>query len=365
MKITLEMLRKLEYEILAALGVSEEDAKIGAATLNRAEARGVDSHGISMLEQLYLPLAKAGVIDPKAVAAIENETQSIAVMNGHNGFGVITAPKGMLLAIDKAKKTGIGAVSVKESGHFGVAAHFSMLAAEQGLVGIAISNTVCCMIPFGGKDPVLGNSPWSVAFPACSKYPNPIVMDLAMSVGTNGKVLMLKRNGKPLPTSWAVDADGLPTDDIDYVLHEPRLQPVGGPKGYCIGIMWELICAAVSGGAFGRTIGTYSLRPNAGPPRPERVCHMFIALDISKFRPLEDISETVDDFVEMIKNCEPAKGVDEILLPGEIENRITLERQSGFFEMNQDVIEAALRAAKAVGLVDARCTAEELFKQRN
>jgi LDH2 family malate/lactate/ureidoglycolate dehydrogenase len=226
----------------------------------------------------------------------------------------------MKLAIEKAKQHGVGYVSVRGSNHYGAAAHFSMMALPEDMIGITgtIGSTLI-MSPWGGTDPLLGNNPFSTAIPALKK--DPIVMDMANSVVAKGKVFMAMKTNQMIPESWALAPDGTPTTDPNQA-YLGTLRPVGDHKGYGLTLVSGILSSVLSDGSFGKDIE--DLYEEFA--RPQNVGHYMQAINISAFTDPVKFKTRVDGIIDLMHNSAKRTGVEEIFVPGEIEAR-TARRQ--------------------------------------
>jgi LDH2 family malate/lactate/ureidoglycolate dehydrogenase len=215
----------------------------------------------------------------------------------------------MNLAISKAKNTGIGLVTAQNSNHCGAASSLSMLALEHGMVGFCASTSHPGVAPYGGISRVLGNHPLSYAIPA--KNEPPVVLDMACGVSAWGRVATMRLYGKKLTDDWVLDADGKPTDDPAKA---QVLLPFGGVKGYALAVVMDALTGPLSGG-----IATCRRGKVESPPEKQAAGHIFYAINIDCFVPLEEFKEEIDLAIQTIRNSRRAEGVDRIYLPGEIE----------------------------------------------
>lgn len=356
-KVTREQLEKLGYDTLLSFGLSESDAKQGSETLNASDVRGVDTHGVARL-LMYDNFIENEMVNTDAKLTIVKESESTLCLDANHGLGIVMAPKAVEMCIEKAKKSGACVASVKNSGHFGIAGYYAEKMAKEGMIGIAMSNSIPIVAPFGGRGRVLGNSPFSIAFPAGNKYTDPIMLDMACSQVALGKLEMAIRAGREIPKGWAVDEKGLHTSDPQVGFDKGALLPFGGPKGYCLAVLIEMMSSVLPGGGYGEDVHFYT----AEKGQKENISHTFIAIDVSKFRPLEDIREDVDKYADRLKSTEPAEGVDEVFLPGEIEANNYHKRIAKDFEISPVVLEEILAIAIRKGRLGEDATIEDLLK---
>lgn len=292
------------------LGVGAEDATILADNLVEADLRGVHTHGSSLILG-YSRRLRSGGTRPHGRLTIVHDAPAVATVDGGDGIGQVIGARAMRLAIDKARQTGIGAVSVRHSNHFGAAASYSMLALPHDMIGFATTNAGARIPPVGGASAVVGNNPLSYAIPAGAQ--RPIVLDMAQSVVAAGKIGMALRKGEPIPLGWALDREGRPTEDPREGL-AGLLVPIAGPKGFGLALVMD----ALSGGLSAASVGLDLSGPRPDG-RPAGVCHFFMAIDVASFAPVEEFKARVDKLIRDTKAARRAPGVEEIYLPGEIE----------------------------------------------
>ncbi|UTB33657.1 MAG: L-sulfolactate dehydrogenase [Methanobacterium sp. ERen5] len=311
MNITAEQERSIITGILKCMKVSDEDASIVADVTVDADLKGFSSHGIGRFPQ-YIKGLKAGTIDPEAELSIENETDSMALINGNHKFGHVVTYTAMEIAINNAKKNGIGMVGVHDSNHFGVAGYYSDMAIMNDMIGMVIANTEPAVAPIGGKVPIIGTNPVAIGIPSNKNY---VSVDMATSASARGKLLEAKRKGEKIPENVALDADGNPTIDPEEAL-KGSILPFGAHKGYALSFMIEILAGPLVRAAFGKQV-TGTADPNAMCTKGDLV----MAIDPSKFSDLEEFKEQVDDFVEEIRNS------GNVFIPGDMEVKNIKDRK--------------------------------------
>lgn len=354
--VSVEQLYKIAFDTLMSFGFNEEESRHGAEVLFASDLRGVDSHGVARLE-FYDTMISKGMINKNAKLQVISETAAAAYLDAENGLGIVMAPQAMDKCIEKAKQAGIGMVSVKNGGHFGIAGYYALKAAKQGMIGITFANSAAVMTAFGGRGTVLGNSPVSIAFPKGADGIDPVMLDMACSEVAYGKIQIAERKGEKLPPGWAVDEFGLQTDDPQDVLARPgSLLPFGGPKGYCLAVLLEMMAAVLPGANTGVDVGwikTEGMKENLG--------YMFIAIDVNQIRPIKEVEKDIEYYTTKLKNTEPAKGRSEVFLPGEIEHMNMKKRMQEGFDLNYNVAKDLLMLAKKYNRLDKDATIEDLF----
>ena len=308
--------------LLVAHGLSERDAATVAGALVRADLRGVDTHGLSLLAE-YLERIRLGLINSHPMLTPREAGLAARHLDGQDGLGFVVATRAMDEAMTLARSTGIAAVSVFRSSHYGMAANYVLQAAEDGMIGIAFTNASRGLPPHGSREPILGTSPLAFGIPVRSGPP--IVLDMSPAVAARGKIRQALRRGQDIPLGYAIDADGSPTTDPAKAL-EGLLLPVGGPKGSGLALMMDILGGVISGSAFGGRVGNRHWDFD----RPQDVGHLLIAMRPDLFIPLGEYYDRMEWLIERIHTSEPAAGFDEVLLPGELEHREEqLRRRTG------------------------------------
>jgi LDH2 family malate/lactate/ureidoglycolate dehydrogenase len=311
-------LRSFCSDCLEALGATREDAKTISTVMIEADMRGIESQGIIRLPT-YVNRVKAGALNPKPNIRIIKKSSTTALLDGDAGFGHVLGVKAMKMAIDKAKDMGIGIVAVRNGSHLGAMAFYSMLALPHDMIGFATTNGAAVMPAWGGASRAIGNNPVCYAIP--TDYEFPIVLDMAQSVVGLGKLRVAAKKGEKIPINWATDAQGNPTDDPNEGLKGGALLPIGGPKGYGLSVVMDVLCGVLTGSLFGKDCA------HKEDLRPEGCGHFFEAINIESFMPAKEFKERVNSLIKQLKGSEKASNVKEILLPGEIEGRMKKERE--------------------------------------
>lgn len=304
--------------IFEKLGLAPTDAQMVVNSLIAADLRGVNSHGVLRIP-IYASRVVHGVVSAKPNIVVERDDGATAVLNANNTFGQIAATMAMELAMKKAKMYGIGCVGVCQSHHYGTAGYFAQMAADKNMIGISMSNTSPSMMPPGGQKNMVGNNPISFSVPA-GGYP-PIVFDMATSAVAQGKIQLAAKRNVPLQPGWALDKNGKPTTDPLEGL-TGSLCPVGGPKGYGLALIIDIMSGILTGAGFGAGVSALT---NVFD-RTQNCGHLLIAIDIEKFVDLVSFKKNVDIYIRNLKESPRAEGVDEIFVPGEIEENCRKKR---------------------------------------
>jgi LDH2 family malate/lactate/ureidoglycolate dehydrogenase len=322
-------LKSFVSDVLANVGVARPDAETVADVLVAADLRGVESHGVARLESYYVSRIRSGKLEAKPNVTVARETPSSIVLDAGNGLGHPAGKRAMLAVIEKAKQNGSAFGAVRNSNHFGIAGYYAMLALEHDLIGIASTNSVRYGAPTYGKSIMLGTNPFAYAIPA-DKEPD-FVFDFATTTVPRGKLEVYQRKEKQLNPGWAIDAQGNPTTSPAEALRGALL-PLGGfgvdnggHKGYGLGLLVDILCGVLSGGAFGNDLPL----PSSGP-EPGKISHFFGAFRIDGFRDAEAFKRDLDRELRAFKESDKVPGQERIYVAGEIEYEKTLfHRQNG------------------------------------
>jgi LDH2 family malate/lactate/ureidoglycolate dehydrogenase len=324
------------------LGVPEQDAKLLADTLVQADLWGHQSHGVMRLSW-YAARIEAGVMQAKTSPEYAVDAGALALIDGHDGIGQVLAATAAREAIVRAKKHGVGVVSLRNSNHFGTAMYYTLMAARDGCVAFLSTNASPAMAPWGGRRKSIGTNPWSLAAPA-GKYP-PMVLDIANTAVARGKVYLAKTKGLPIPLGWAINALGEPTTDPQEAI-DGNILPLAEHKGYAIAMMMDVLSGVLTGSSFGSAVtGPYQFDRRSG-------CgHLMIALNIEAFQPLGTFNARMEELIEQTKAVPRASGFDEILYPGEPEARSDTRSREQGLEFPKDTLADLRKVAERMGLV--------------
>jgi L-2-hydroxycarboxylate dehydrogenase (NAD+) len=317
-------------EIFIKIGCSEKEANDAAKVLLSADLRGVDSHGIARLSG-YIRLWQAGRINAKPHLKIIHETPSTAVVDGDAGLGLVVAPYAMKVAIDKARAAGTGWVSVQNSNHFGIAGIHAMMALEEDMIGIAMTNASPLVAPTFSTERLLGTNPIAVAIPAGNQAA--FVADMATTTAANGKLEILQRKNMPAPHGWIQDKEGNISTNQHEVKEGGALLPLGGTreqgshKGYALGSIVDIFSGVLSGANYGPWVPPFvSFLPVADDLPGKGIGHFFGAMRIDAFRPAADFKQHMDHWIERFKNAQAIAGEERVLIPGDPEREMEQER---------------------------------------
>lgn len=343
-EVKIDELRKFSVQALIKSGVPEGNAIITTDTLITTDMFGVITHGIRNLGQ-YIQKMEAGGLDAKAEPSIVCEGPAFAIMNGNKALGMVSGCRAMNMAIEKAKQCGIAYVGVKNSCHFGAAGYYANLAAEEGLIGLAMSNTDPVIAVPNGASKAIGTNPFSFACPMGDG--KSIFLDVALSSVAALKVIMAKEKGMDIPDTWLIDKDGLPTTDSSLFPQEASLQPMAAHKGYGLAVLVEILSAVITGAGMLSEISSWNLDMssvnNAG--------HAFIAIDVKQMMPENEFYKRISQVANELKNGPKAKGKDKIFLPGEMEwEKREKAIESGILEITDAMAESLKSLSETMGI---------------
>ena len=336
-----DRLRDFAAEVYRCHAVPEADARLCADTLVQADLWGHQSHGVMRLSW-YVDRLRSGVCAADARPDLVVDAGAVAVMDGHDGMGQALTARAMEQAIERAKAHGIGAVALRNSGHFGTAMYFTLMAARAGCVGFLATNASPSMAPWGGREKRVGNNPWSWAAPAGRHAP--MVLDIANTGVARGKIYLAKQKGLPIPEGWALDAAGAPTTDPAAAI-DGIVLPMAGHKGYAIAVVMDMLSGILSGSGSGTGVaGPYQAQKRSGAGQ------FMLALDIGKFQPAEAFAARMEAMIAELKAVPLAQGSDAVFYPGEIEARNDVRNRRDGLRLPDDTIADLRRLARETGV---------------
>lgn len=341
-------------------GVPAADAVVCADVLITSDKRGIDSHGIGRLKPIYIDRIADGIQNPVTNFEIVRETETTAVVDGHDGMGHVIGVRSMRMAIEKAKRYGLGMVAVRNSTHYGISGYYSLMAIEAGQIGITGTNARPSIAPTFGVENMLGTNPLTIGCPTDEAFP--FVIDCATSVTQRGKIELYDRLGKTMPPGWVVGSDGRTRTDPgqtlkDLVAGTAALTPLGGLgedgggyKGYGYATVVEILSAALQDGSYLKGLLGYE----DGKKVPYHLGHFFLAIDIEHFVPLPLFKAIAGDICRQLRSSEKAPGHDRIWTAGEKEHDAWLERRDRGVPVNAPLRRDCNAMRKAMGLTQHR-----------
>ena len=339
-KWSYELLHGFCMDAFEKFGFTEAEANIIQDVLLTADLYGIESHGMQRMVRYHKCIEK-GMIHVDAKPEVVFETPVSAVVDGHDGMGQLIGHFAMELAIEKAKKSGVGIVSARNSNHYGIAGYYANMACKEGLIGFSCTNSEAIMVPTFGRKAMIGSNPIACVMPA---EPYNFFFDASTTVVTRGKLEMYNKAEKPLPVGWALDKDGRPTTD-PAAGRAGSLVPIGGAKGSGLAIMVDVLCGILSGGPYGPHLHDLYVMDE-----PQGVSHFLGAIDIAHFIEPAAFKSALSAMSREIKALKKADGVEEIFLPGERSGRKAEENAANGIEVPQPVYEELLELGKPYGL---------------
>jgi LDH2 family malate/lactate/ureidoglycolate dehydrogenase len=334
-------LRDFVAALYRAAGLPPDDARLVADSLVMADLWGHSSHGV-MRAPWYIDRLRSGVMQAVTRPKMLVDAGAIAVMDAEDGVGQVVARQAMQDAVRRAKAHGVGVVSVRNSNHHGALGYFTRLAAAEGCIGILTTNGSPAMAPWGGREKLVGNNPWSVAAPAGRHAP--MMLDIANTVVARGKIFLARQKGLPIPAHWAIDAEGQATTDPVSALGGVIL-PMAEHKGYAISVMMDVLSGVLSGsGILDEVSGPYQAEKRS------RCGHMFLALNIAAFGPEAAFADRMEQMVAKIKAVPRVPGCEEVFYPGEIEARNEARNRTEGLDLPEQTRAGLISTAASLGV---------------
>ncbi|MCC6454001.1 MAG: Ldh family oxidoreductase [Caldilineaceae bacterium] len=335
-RIQVEALRELVSKIFEQVGMDAADADLLADSLVFADLRGIHSHGVLRVPEYVEKLTTKGV-DPRGKPYIVKAFGGCVVVDGGNSMGQIGMHFAMNEVIARAEDHGIAAAAIRGSNHSGAMAYFAIQALPHDMIGIATTNALPTMAPWGGAEKIVGINPLGVAIPTSAELP--IVHDAAFSGSSHGKIRIYQQKGSPIPEGWALDKDGHPTTDPSAAI-EGLLRPIGEFKGVSLALIMGILSSMLSGAAYGLELGNMEEGPRAGQDG-----HFVAAIKIAAFEEVERFKARVDQAIRQIHDVRKAPGFDRTYAPGELEQLREQEYQRHGIPLNDVTLADLQRVA--------------------
>jgi len=309
-------------EMLMKVGMPKEDAAWYAYTIAKTNLRGMDSHGILRIPN-YLNRIKCGAINATPNMEVTQIAPAVTMVDANNAAGCISSKKAMECAIENAEKFGVGIAAVKNSNHFGAGAPYAQLAVDRGMIGIVLTNVPTLITAPGAKKKLVGNNPIGIGVPTYSEHP--FMLDMSLSVVAEGKLRFAAAKGSKIPTTWAADENGQPTDDPVAAL-KGFLLPISGFKGLGLAYVVDILCGVITSGIFADKIKSMYRNPED----PSQVGHMMMAINLDAFLSREEMKEHMDYYHKYLEAAPLVEGAAPLCFPGEIENNCEkVRRETG------------------------------------
>ena len=337
-KWSYDTLREFSQDAYVRFGFSKEESKTITDVLLLSDLYGIESHGMQRMVRYHMGIKK-GMIDVSAKPEVVFETPLSAVIDGRDGMGQLVGRRSMELAIKKAKESGVGIVTVRNSNHYGIAGYYAKMACDEGLIGFSFTNSEAITVPTFGKTVMLGTNPIACAMPA---EPYPFFFDASTSVVTRGKLEIYNKAGKPMPEGWALDKNGLPSTDAADVLKNivekagGGIMPLGGSsetlgshKGYGFAMLCEIFSSILSLG----TTSNHAMQGGKGG-----ICHGFIAINPNLFGDPEAIKAALSKFLRELRDSPKADGQSRIYTHGEKEVAAVEDRMKNGIPVDENTM---------------------------
>ena len=287
MKKPAQELFRLGRTALERAGAHAGMAEAAARHLVQAEAQGLPTHGMSRVP-FYCSMLRNGRADGTAHPAMVSDRAAACLIDNRDGLPYVSVDWAVAEVIQRARRNGIAFAGVRNSSHVGVLGIHLLRVAEAGLVGFAFTNSPAAIPAWGGKKPLFGTNPVAAAFPR--RNADPIVIDLALTTVVRGRIMMAMRKGERIPEGWALDRHGKPTTDPKEAIENGSLFPIGGAKGAMLALMFELICASLTGAAIGPEADSFFAEQGNKP----RIGQAFIAIDPAALAGSDKFAERVE-----------------------------------------------------------------------
>jgi L-2-hydroxycarboxylate dehydrogenase (NAD+) len=337
-------------------GIPEKDADICTDILLESDRRGIESHGVNRFKPIYIDRIKAGIQKPVTKFEIIKETETTAVVDGHDGMGQVVGYNSMNLAIEKAKKHGMGMVAARNSTHYGIAGYYATMATKAGCIGITGTNARPSIAPTFGVENMLGTNPLTFGMPTDEKFP--FVIDCATSIIQRGRIEYYARIGKDSPAGTVIGRNGEALTDSVQILDDltnkkAALAPLGGIgdnlagyKGYGYATVVEILSSALQSGNFLKALNGIK----DGQKVPFGLGHFFIAINTDAFMGLEAFKKTAGEILRALRNSEKAPGQERIYTAGEKEYLVWQDRKDKGVPINEAVQKELIAIRDELGL---------------
>ncbi len=340
--IAIPRLRAFCQDAFEWAGLSPADAATGADALATTDAWGTFTHGSKVMRG-YLRRLKAGGLNPAGLPGVVSEGPAWAIVDGDSSLGMVTSVFAMNAAIAKARQTGIGYAGVRNSCHFGAAGYYAWLAARDGLIGLAMANDIPAVAAPGSRSAVTGSNPFAYAVPAARHQP--LMLDMSVATVAGGKVNAARERGEPIPATWLIGEDGLPTDDPASYPEHAVLTPAAAHKGYGLALLVETLAGCLTGAAI-----TWQIKAWMGGDLTQPTGHgaAFLALDCAAIGP--DLPGRIDELIDEVHAAPTAPGTEVLVVPGEFEWRRFAAAQEHGIALPSDVLASLRDSAEITGL---------------
>ncbi len=349
-KFQYQPLFELTQNIFEKTGLKKEEARQAADILMKAELRNISTHGLMRMPE-YINLWRTGRITTRPEYRVVRETPSTALVDGGKGLGLVTAPKAMKLAIEKAEKAGTGWVAVRNTYHYGIAGYYAMMALEHDMIGISMTNANPLVAPTFGLKGMLGTNPIAVAVPA--KEEPPFVADFATAAVARGKLDVWEEQGREAPEGVLQDKEGKVTKRPSALKEGGALLTLGGEpekgghKGFCMTAIVDILTAVLPGANFGPTVvPTLGYVKDKTGAEDKGIGHFFGAIRIDAFQTTDEFKEYMDQWITTFRKAEPVPGQEKVIIPGDPERESEKEKLANGIELSPKTLKNLKKIAE-------------------
>jgi len=333
-------LSEMMYEMFVKAGAPADEARIVSDHLIESSLMGHDSHGVWRASGYARGMQKG--VSPASNYEVVKETPATRVIDAKGGLGIVAAYRAMEGAVEKARQRTFGAVGVHRCGHCGRLGAFPVIAARAGMIGLCFLNGGARFTaPFGGTSRRLPPNPLAVAFPR--RAGESVMLDITTSVVAGGKIQVKQARGERLPEGWMIDAAGNAVDDPERFMKDAAVLPLGGfqfgHKGFGLGLVMEALAGGLT------WAGCSSEKPTRGASG-----FLAMAVQIEDFIPLSEFEQEIERLAEWVKSSDRMPGVNEILLPGDVEQRTRESRLREGIDVEEKTWEELVKTARELGV---------------
>lgn len=355
--ISWEIIKEFMTTAFIKIGIPNEDAVVCTDVLMEADRRGIDSHGVNRFKPIYIDRINDGILNPITNYEIVRETSTTAVVDGHNGMGMVISKKAMALAISKAKQFGMGMVVVRNSSHYGIAGYYATMATKAGMIGMTGTNARPSIAPTFGVENMLGTNPLTIGLPTDEDFP--FVIDCATSIIQRGKIEFYSKIGKDTPKGLVTSSEGKNLTDskqilVDLTEGKAALSPLGGfgetyagYKGYGYATVVEILSSALQAGNFLKMLTGVD---KEGNKKPYSLGHFFIAIDTEAFMGLDTFKKISGDILRELRSSKKAPGKTRIYTAGEKEYLAWLDRKDKGVPVNKAIIKDLIEVRDSLNI---------------
>lgn len=335
---TKDRLEAMATAMFVAGGLTDADAAVVASDLVAADMRGLYSHGVSRIP-MYLKRIRENCVKPRPDIRVDKVAHAALRVDGDDGMGFLVAHRAMDEGMKLAEQTGIAVVGCTHSTHFGMSALYVKQAVERGYACMVYTNSSPALPAHGGMTTFLGAAPFAAGMPGGHRSP-PYILDMAMTVIARGKIRVAMTNGEPIPLGLALDKDGAPTTDAQKAFEGVCL-PFGGVKGSALAMLMDMMAGMYTGSNYAGDVSSLYYKFT----EPQNLGHIMFVMKADLFMPLDEYKTRMDVYYDRLKALPRAQGVDEIMMPGEPEERKTRKALENGIELTEKILNDIYGAA--------------------